>query len=209
MIKAKSDEALSGKIALTVICVAALVITFIRYKDELASSGLLPAPMSSERGKLDAADKGTGKDGPEESGASDSGADRRGSASSQKGDTGDINIPGLEVDIKRHAVSGKYTIIDFWSPYCPPCMMIKPFVEKLAAARKDIAVREVNINRPDVRGIDWVSPVARQYDLHAVPHFKIFGPDRKLIAENEPATKMVLDWIRELEESGKLQESSK
>lgn len=199
MIKAKKDEALSGKIALVIICIAALIITFIRYKDDLASSGVF-TPDRVSGGNATGSEQGSSTGVGSRAGDGQSEAK---SADSQphEGDVKDIGTPGMPVDINKYLAAGKYTIIDFWSPFCPPCIMIKPHVERLAAVRKDIAVREVNINRKDVRGIDWGSPVARQYELQSVPQFKIFGPDQRIVAEKEEATKMVLDWIGKLEAS--------
>lgn len=103
---------------------------------------------------------------------------------------------GQEVSLAELAVPGKTTIFDFTSQYCPPCRAIAPRLDKLHATRADIAVVKVDINRPDVKGIDWKSPVARQYALRSIPHFKIFGPDGKLLAEGDKAWAMVEGWIR-------------
>lgn len=102
---------------------------------------------------------------------------------------------GQEVQIADYAVEGKTMIYDFTSEFCPPCVKISPLLDKLHANRADIAVVKVDINRPDVRGIDWKSPVAQQYKLRSIPHFKIFGPDGKLIAEGAKASKMVDGWL--------------
>ena len=98
---------------------------------------------------------------------------------------------GQEVKLSDYLVPGKTTIFDFYSKYCPPCRAISPRLEKLHAAHEDIAVVKVDINRPGVEGIDWDSPVARQYGLRSIPHFKVFGPDGKLRAEGDPAYEMV------------------
>ena len=98
---------------------------------------------------------------------------------------------GQEVEIKDFIVEGKTTIVDFTSKFCPPCERISPLLDKLHANREDIVVVKVDINRPDVRGIDWKSPVARQYELNSIPHFKVFGPDGKLQAEGDEAYAIV------------------
>ncbi|HUG13058.1 MAG TPA: thioredoxin family protein [Opitutaceae bacterium] len=98
---------------------------------------------------------------------------------------------GQEVDINDYIVKGKTTIVDFTSKFCPPCERISPLLDKLHASREDMVVVKVDINRPDVRGIDWKSPVARQYELNSIPHFKVFGPDGKLQAEGEEAYAIV------------------
>lgn len=98
---------------------------------------------------------------------------------------------GKEVKLSDYLVPGKTTIFDFYSMYCPPCRAISPKLEKLHETHEDIAVVKVDINRPGTVGIDWESPVARQYDLRSIPHFKVFGPDGKLRAEGDPAYEMV------------------
>jgi len=65
----------------------------------------------------------------------------------------------------------------------------------LHKSRDDIAVVKVDINRPGVKGIDWESPVAQQYQLHSIPHFKIYGPDGKLQAEGDAAYDQVQKWV--------------
>jgi thiol-disulfide isomerase/thioredoxin len=98
---------------------------------------------------------------------------------------------GQQVKLSDYLVPGKTTIFDFYSKFCPPCRAISPRLDKLHATHEDIAVVKVDINRPDVQGIDWDSPVAKQYDLHSIPQFKVFGPDGKLKAEGDPAYDMV------------------
>jgi len=102
---------------------------------------------------------------------------------------------GSAVDISAFLVHGKTTVFDFTSHYCPPCRAIAPHLEKLHETREDIVVVKVDINRPNVKGIDWNSPVARQYKLESVPHFKVYGPDGKLISEGKPASTLVYGWL--------------
>ena len=87
-------------------------------------------------------------------------------AGAAKKDTKPAKIAhGAKVDIKEHLVAGKTTIVDFTSEYCPPCRYFSPLLDELHAAREDLAVVKVDINRPDVRGIDWDSPVVAQYGI--------------------------------------------
>jgi thiol-disulfide isomerase/thioredoxin len=103
---------------------------------------------------------------------------------------------GQEVNLADYLVPGKTTIVDFYSEFCPPCRAIAPRLEKLHTTRDDIAVVKVDINRPGVKGIDWKSPVARQYALNSIPHFKVFGPDGKLKAEGDAAYELVSGWLQ-------------
>ena len=118
---------------------------------------------------------------------------------------GDANAsnPGQCLDLKSLPVKGKTTLVDFYSPYCPPCMAMAPVLDKLARKRPDLALRRVNINRPEVRGIDWRSPLAEQLQLRSVPHFMIFDPRGQLVAEGKAAIPQLKSW---LQEAGLLQE---
>ncbi len=107
---------------------------------------------------------------------------------------------GSEVKLTDYLVPGKTVIFDFYSDYCGPCVQMSPKLEKLHAARADVVVVKVDINRPGTKGIDWKSPVARQYELHSIPHFKVYGPNGKLLAEDNtpaaPARQMVLGLMK-------------
>lgn len=103
---------------------------------------------------------------------------------------------GQKITLADYLVPGKTVVFDFSSEYCGPCRMFAPHLETLDANRDDLIVVTVDINRPEVRGIDWQSPVARQYGLESIPHFKVFGPDGELVAEGDEAYQMVVGWIK-------------
>jgi len=109
---------------------------------------------------------------------------------------------GQAIDLADFLVTGKITVFDFTSEYCPPCRAYSDPLYLLHQSRADVAVVKVDINRPEVHRIDWDSPVAQQYGIHAVPHFKIYGPDGKVIAEDAPdqprARSLVNRWISTL-----------
>ena len=94
---------------------------------------------------------------------------------------------GAEIQISDHLDAGKITVIDFYSEYCGPCRRISPYLVKLHQERDDITVVKIDINRPGVRGIDWGSPVAKQYRLKSIPHFQIYDPEGRLLAEGREA----------------------
>ncbi len=117
------------------------------------------------------------------------------------GETGDPKEPlvighGQEVEVLDYVPKGQTTIVDFFSKYCPPCMRISPYLDELDRDRDDITVIRVDINRPGTKGIDWSSPVAKQYRLHSIPHFQIYDPDRQLVAEGRKAYDMVVGFIQ-------------
>ncbi|MCF7761951.1 MAG: thioredoxin family protein [Cephaloticoccus sp.] len=102
---------------------------------------------------------------------------------------------GEEVDITNYLVPGKTVVFDFTSEYCPPCRAISPYLDQLHANREDIVVVKVDINRKDHKGIDWSSPVARQYGMKSIPNFKVYGPDGHMLAEGDSAREMVTAWF--------------
>lgn len=104
---------------------------------------------------------------------------------------------GQEVDLTQYLVPGKTVVFDFTSDFCPPCRAINPRLDQLHANRDDVVVVKIDINRPDVRGIDWNSPVAKQYNMRSIPYFKVFGPDGTQIADGQKAWQMVTAWFEQ------------
>jgi hypothetical protein len=102
---------------------------------------------------------------------------------------------GEKVALADYLVTGKTTIFDFYSDYCPPCRALGPKLKKLHKHRDDVAVVKVDINRPGVTGIDWGSPVIQEFGINSIPHLKVYGPDGKLKAEGDDARTLVQDWI--------------
>jgi thiol-disulfide isomerase/thioredoxin len=105
--------------------------------------------------------------------------------------------PGQTVDLKSVMSPGRITLVDFFSKYCPPCMRMSPLLEQLGQKRSDLKVVKLDINRPETKGIDWQSPLAQQYALRSIPHFKIYDADGKLLKQGDLAFEQVLEWLRE------------
>lgn len=105
---------------------------------------------------------------------------------------------GERVTLEEHLTPGKTVIVDFFSEFCPPCMAIAPHLERLVQARSDLVLVKVDINRPGHQGIDWESPVARQFDLQSIPHFRIYDGEGKLTAEGDQARAIIVRWLQEL-----------
>ena len=105
--------------------------------------------------------------------------------------------PGQELELKDYLVKGKINIVDFYSDFCPPCVRIAPYLEKLDKKDEGKVVIKLDINRKGKKGIDWGSPLARQYSLQSIPHFKIFDEKGKKIAEGREAFSMVLKYFQD------------
>jgi thiol-disulfide isomerase/thioredoxin len=95
--------------------------------------------------------------------------------------------PGAEFEVESYLQKGKINIVDFYSEYCPPCRKISPLLKKLGKKRLDLVVLPVDINRKEVKGIDFFSPLARQYELNSVPTFRIYDGEGKLVKQGEEA----------------------
>ncbi len=105
---------------------------------------------------------------------------------------------GQTLDLQTLPVKGKTTVVDFYSPFCPPCMKLAPLLEQLAQQRSDLVIKKVNIQRPQVQGnIDWQSPLAKQLGLHSIPHLVIFDKQGQTTATGQEAIKQVVAWLQE------------
>ena len=59
-------------------------------------------------------------------------------------------------------------LVDFWAPWCGPCLMIGPVVEAVAEARGD-AVKVVKVN------VDESPEVARRMGIRSIPTIMVFS----------------------------------
>jgi thiol-disulfide isomerase/thioredoxin len=109
---------------------------------------------------------------------------------------GNSGRTGQTIDIKQFVKPGQTTVIDFYSRSCPPCMKLGPMLEAMAAKRPKTQVVKLNIDRPGAKGIDFDSPLAKQYNLQGVPHLMVFDESGTLKAKGQEAINMVLPWCQ-------------
>jgi len=72
------------------------------------------------------------------------------------------------------AQSKKMTVVvDFWAPWCGPCLMLKPTMDKLADEYKGkISIVKLNVqDNPDVAG---------KYDIMSIPAVKMFKDGKEV-----------------------------
>ncbi len=86
---------------------------------------------------------------------------------------------GEEVDLAAHLAPGKYTVVDFYAIWCPPCRVLSPALERLAARHPEaLAIRKVDI-------VDWTQPVAEQHGVESLPYLVLYDGDGAAIARGE------------------------
>jgi putative thioredoxin len=66
-------------------------------------------------------------------------------------------------------------VVDFWAPWCPPCQILKPIMEKLAGEYEEKAAI-VKVNVEDNK------KTANDYGIMSIPAVKMFK-DGKIIDE--------------------------
>lgn len=106
---------------------------------------------------------------------------------------------GQPVELADYAVEGQHVVFDFMSDYCPPCRQIAPWMDRLHAESDEVTVVKIDINRPGIKQIDWGSPVAAQFRLSSIPHFKVMDEKGNLVAEGDQAWQMVVGWLQQLD----------
>ena len=94
-----------------------------------------------------------------------------------------------DTNFKTNVLSADGTVVvDFWAPWCAPCRMQGPILERFAAARPDVRVVKVNVDE---------SPVtAQSYGIRSIPTIAVFRDGAPIIGaagvQNEKAlTKLV------------------
>ena len=88
-------------------------------------------------------------------------------------------------------VPGKWTVFDFWAPWCEACKVLDGELRELAARNSGVAVRRVNI-------VDFESPIARRElpGVSLLPRVRLVDPQGKPIFEDSDTPD---ELMRELE----------
>ena len=85
----------------------------------------------------------------------------------------EINHAGAMVDIAAALVPGSVTVVDFWSESCGACTTVAGMLAVQTANEPRVVVRKVDVG-------DGFTPVAKAYEISALPHFKIYDRKKRL-----------------------------
>ncbi len=108
------------------------------------------------------------------------------------------NTAGEQVSLSDIVAKGKYTLIDFWATWCPPCMGEMPHLKQAYKkyASKGFEIYGVSLdNDPQkwaafANTLDWVnvindeSDATDEYAVSAIPTNFLISPEGKIIAKN-------------------------
>ena len=83
---------------------------------------------------------------------------------------------GSQVDLIKHLVPGKVTIIDFYADWCGPCRAASPILERMTKDDAGVVLRKVDI-------VNWGSAVAKQFNIRSIPHIKVYDGTGKIVYE--------------------------
>ena len=68
-------------------------------------------------------------------------------------------------------------LVDFWAPWCQPCLMMAPILENVSQKYQDkLEMKKINIDLPQNQA------VAEDYQIESIPNMKLFK-NGKVIAE--------------------------
>ncbi|MDD5438402.1 MAG: thioredoxin [Patescibacteria group bacterium] len=78
----------------------------------------------------------------------------------------EINAPDFQSEVLQ---SDKPVLVDFWAPWCGPCLMMAPVLEELSGSHADkLKIIKVNVEEQQNQAL------AMQYQIQSIPNMKLF-----------------------------------
>ena len=84
-----------------------------------------------------------------------------------------LNAPGEVIDLTPALVPGYVTVVDFWSASCGACTVVGGMLAVQTAHDDGVVIRKVDVG-------DGFTPVAKAYEIGALPHYNVYDKRRRL-----------------------------
>ena len=84
-----------------------------------------------------------------------------------------LNAPGEPVDVAAVLPAGYVTVVDFWSESCEACVALGGMLAVGVAKDPRVVIRKIDVG-------DGFTPVARAYQIDALPHYLIYDKRKRL-----------------------------
>ncbi|MGA0332586.1 MAG: thioredoxin family protein [Kiritimatiellia bacterium] len=90
--------------------------------------------------------------------------------------------------------SGDWVLLDFWAPWCPHCLKLKPAIRELAEENSE-TLRVLSVNQDEAPGL------ANQFRISGLPTLILLYKNREVDRRMGVLPKPVLaDWVRGVKE---------
>lgn len=95
----------------------------------------------------------------------------------------------------NEAVTGPLTVVDFWAPWCGPCKMMAPIMEKLEQQYGD-DIKFVKMN------VDGNQEIVQRYKVMSIPSLVLFrdGVAKEKVTGVYPEAKLAHYFERKINE---------
>lgn len=84
-----------------------------------------------------------------------------------------VNKPGEPIELAQAVPAGYITVVDFWSESCGACTIVGGMLAVQTAKDPGVLIRKVDVG-------DGFTPVAKQFQVSALPHYNVYDRQRRL-----------------------------
>jgi thioredoxin 1 len=78
----------------------------------------------------------------------------------------------MEIQEFIKEIDGRLTIVDFWAPWCGPCRVLGPIIDKLKEENEDVNVIKVNVDESNM--------LATEFNVRNIPTVIVFKEEKEV-----------------------------